>query len=328
MPKRKIILICGAVGVAILIIAAVLVLRLSASRDVRELRGAVVRDDPDPRKQVPIAGVEIAAPDVTAAAVRSDSSGGFTLPLRPGIEPGRTLLLELRHPEYEPLKIYENAENAIYVLRMTPVARPAPPKPDGPETAVANVRIRYAMTSTTTVSIGGAVKTFEVINRGGVPCDHGSPCSPDGKWKAAIGSASLDAGPGNEFEDARLSCVAGPCPFSKVVDDRLSVPSRTIQVSVLNWSDTVSYLLEAQVVHTMSGDTVQQSYPVKFGNGMDFILPLQAQGPSIEAEVNGMDIVFPLGPKLSLPWATCSVKTNPDATKLYHCDLKPGYRFQ
>jgi hypothetical protein len=48
---------------------------------------------------------------------------------------------------------------------------------------------------------------------------------------------------------------------------------------------------------------------------------------SIEAEVNGTTIVFPLGPALYLSWANCQVAVNQDQTKVYRCELNPGYRF-
>ena len=77
-----------------------------------------------------------------------------------------------------------------------------------------NVRVRYSVKTITEADVGSAVKTFEVANVGDVPCKGHHPCSPDGKWKAALSSASLDAGEGNEFRNARVSCIAGPCPFS------------------------------------------------------------------------------------------------------------------
>jgi hypothetical protein len=60
---------------------------------------------------------------------------------------------------------------------------------------------------------------------------------------------------------------------------------------------------------------------------MNFTLPAAAEGPSIIAEMNGHTIVYPLGPALILSWADCTLKMNPDHTKLYRCELKPGYRF-
>ena len=327
MTRKQRIVRGASAGAAIGIAGGVLAILLLSTKDVRVLAGAVVRDDADPRKQVPIVGAEITA-DVASSPARSESSGFFHLNLRPGVETGRSVLLHLRHPEYEPLNIYQNAGDGLYVIRMTPLPEGAPAAPAAPEVTVSNVRLRYAVTSRTTVNVGSMVKTFEVVNRANVRCERGSTCSPDGKWKAAIAGTSLDAGAGNELEDARVSCIAGPCAFTKIENDNYSRGGRTISVSVLNWSDTCSFLLEAQVIHTWSGDVIRRSYPARFGPGMNFTLPALAQGPSIEAEINGAEIVYPLGPNLILSWATCSVKVDADRTKLFHCDLKPGYRFQ
>jgi hypothetical protein len=78
----------------------------------------------------------------------------------------------------------------------------------------------------------------------------------------------------------------------------------------------------------MSIDLIRQSYPTIFGRNMSFILPAMAQGLSIEAEVNGTEIVFPLGPSLGLSWAVCNMRIASDETKLYTCELKPGYAFR
>ena len=61
---------------------------------------------------------------------------------------------------------------------------------------------------------------------------------------------------------------------------------------------------------------------------MSFTLPATAQGPSIEAELNGLAVVFPLGPSLGLSWAACNLQITPDKTKRYTCELKPGYNFR
>jgi len=153
-------------------------------------------------------------------------------------------------------------------------------------------------------------------------------CSPDGKWRAALGSASLDAGTGNQFRSARASCIAGPCPFTKIDSDRFSQGEQTYTVLARDWSDTATFLLEAEVVHPMVSQIVHESYPVIFGEGLNFTLPSTAEGVSIEAELDGQMIVFPLGPELFLSWASCNARVNPDQTKVYRCDLKPGYRFQ
>jgi hypothetical protein len=50
---------------------------------------------------------------------------------------------------------------------------------------------------------------------------------------------------------------------------------------------------------------------------------------SLEADVDGSPMVFPLGPALNLSWATCTVRTDSEKEKttVYSCELKPGYRF-
>jgi hypothetical protein len=291
------------------------------------LKGAVIRQDADARKQLPIAGVEITEANSLAAGTKSDSSGFFSLTLRPLLRRGRPITLKFRHPDYQPLDLNEFVGDKIYVVHLVPVARRTPSESDHPEVVVGNVLVRYSMKTTTAANIGSAVKTFQVINTANVPCHGQPPCSTDGKWKAAIGSASLDAGVGNEFRNARASCIAGPCPFTKIEDDGFSKGGRSINVSARNWSDTATFLLEAEVFHPMESDVVRQSYPVIFGQALNFTLPAAAEGVTIEAEMNGAAIVFPLGPNLFLSWADCNARTNNDQTRVYRCELKPGYKF-
>src|SRR5438045_7766320 len=123
------------------------------------------------------------------------------------------------------------------------------------------------------VNIGSVVQVFQIENKGNVPCNGQDPCSPDGKWKAAIGGASLDAGAGNEFRNARVSCIAGPCPFTKIENDGFSRDTQKISASVRVWSDTATFLLEAEVFHPMVTDIVHESHPVIFGRALNFTLP-------------------------------------------------------
>jgi hypothetical protein len=60
---------------------------------------------------------------------------------------------------------------------------------------------------------------------------------------------------------------------------------------------------------------------------MNFTLPPSAEGPSIEAKLDGSPIVFPLGLTPDVSWANCSTRTIQDQTRLFWCELKPGYRF-
>ena len=299
------------------------------------LRGAVTVQDPDPRKQLPIAGVAISVDDSLQPPVssdeppvKSDSSGFFSLQLRQGLRRGRPITLRFRHPDYQPLNLSEYTGDKLYIVHLLPLSKPADDAPNRPSVAVGNVHLRYSIKAMRTVNIGSAVKTFQVLNGGNIPCKGRPPCSPDGKWKATIASVSLDAGPGNEFQNARVSCIAGPCPFTKIESGEFSKSSQKITATARDWSDPATFLVEAEVAHTMQSPTEHQSYPVIFGPTLNFTLPTDAEGVSLEADIAGQTIVFPLGPDLFLSWANCNSRVNPDHTSVYRCELRPGYRFQ
>ncbi len=258
---------------------------------------------------------------------RSDASGFFQMKWRPAVWPGEQVTFRFRHPNHQPLEITRPLNDELYIARMTSSPAVKDLESHGEEVVVGDIRVRYALKTTTTINIGSSAKIFEVANTGNIPCAGRPPCSPDGKWKAAASSLTLDAGEGQEFQNVRVSCIAGPCPFTKIDSDSFSNGGRKIGATVRAWSDTVTFLVEAEVVHTMLTDSIRQAYPSIFGRGMSFTLPATGQGPSIQAEVNGLPIVFPLGPDLQLSWASCTQSAS-NRTRLYSCELKPGYRFR
>jgi hypothetical protein len=293
------------------------------------LKGAVIREDEDPSKEAPIADAAITvAGGLSVAPVKSDANGFFRIALRPGVKPGQPVLLEFRHTDYRPLNATDVAGDELYVARMVPVPHPVPPAPNHPEVKVANVVLRYSQKTTTTTQVGTAARTFQIVNTANVPCNGKPPCSPDGSWKATINFINLDAGEGNEFVNARVSCIAGPCPFTKIEHDGFSKGGRIINVSVRDWSATTTFLVEADVMRPVISDQIRNSYPMVLGQAFNFSLPATAEGPSVEADVNGEPIVFPLGPALCLPWADCEERTDKDQARAYHCQLKPGYQLQ
>jgi len=292
------------------------------------ITGAVTVQDADSRKQLPIADVEVtAANSLASAPIKSDSSGFFVLTLRKRVRRGQVVTLKFRHPKYQPLDMEETYEDKLYLAHLVPLSKNTVDTPNRPAIAVSNIRVRYSIKAMRTMNVGSAVKTFQVENVGNVPCNGQDPCSPDGKWKAAIGSASLDAGMGNEFQNARVSCIAGPCPFTKIESEQFSKASQKIAASALNWSNTATFLVEAEVIHAMQSQIDHQSYPVIFGPALNFTLPANAEGVSLEADMTGETIIFPLGPDLFLSWANCNARVNRDQTNVYRCELKPGYRF-
>jgi len=307
------------------IMGAILTIVPLYRRQAVVLRGAVVQEDRDPNKQLPLADVQITAINSLGSGnSKSNPSGFFRLTLPKGLRRRQPIILQFRHRDYQPLDLDDLIGDKLYIARMVPIHQDATPESGS---VVSNARIRYTVKATTEANIGTVVKTFQAINIGNKPC-HQPPCSPDGKWKAAIGSLPLDAGEGNEFRNPRVSCIAGPCPFAKIELNELSQDRRHFNVSVRNWSDTATFLLEAEVVHRMTSDMVRESYPVIFGRALNFSLPAEAQGPSIEAEIDKEAIIFPLGPNLFLRWADCRSEVDKDQSKTYRCELKPGYQFR
>ncbi|GAC1438896.1 MAG: hypothetical protein NVS1B11_27600 [Terriglobales bacterium] len=288
----------------------------------------MIRQDTDSNKELPIADADITVADGLAlAGAHSDALGYFRLTLLKRVRRGQPITIQFRHPDYRPLDLHVAAGDQLYIAHMIPVKQEVHVDSHRPETVVSNIKVRYTVSSTSSMNIGSAVKAFQVVNAANVPCNGQLPCSPDGKWKAAIATASLDAGVDNEFKNARASCIAGPCPFTRIEADGFSRGGRRISVAARDWSDTATFLLEAEVMHQMVSDNVRQSYPVIFGQALNFTLPASAEGVSIEAEINGAAIIFPLGPDLFLSWADCNARVNRDQTKVYRCEVKPGHRF-
>ena len=298
------------------------------------IQGAVIRRDTDLRKQLPVADVLVTASrGTTSLTTHTDSSGYFKIAFQGVIFPGQVINLAFQHPDYNPLSLqfpvqFRSTTRQLIVASMSPIAEP-PRDESAASQTVTDIKVRYSVNTQSETNIGSAVKVFQVVNAGNVPCRRQVPCSPGGYWKASSGSAQLDAGPGNEFRDARASCIAGPCPFTHINSDGFAHGGRIITASALDWSDTATFLLEAEVFHTGIVSNVRESYPVIFGRALQFTLPPTQEGVSFEADVNGTPMVFPLGPDLYLSWATCTARTGSGAEEstVYQCELKPGYRF-
>lgn len=319
-------------------IATVLIVRTRRWDSIHlTIQGAVLRSDADTRKELPIADALVT---VTQGAItihaQSDASGYFKATFPEVVWPGQIVSLTFQHPDYKPLGISEQIQfrstgKKLIVAAMTP--EPATPhlsvESGKALTTVTSIRVRYTENFQTEENIGSEVKTFQVVNQGNVPCRRQAPCSPDRYWKAATASETLDAGPGNEFRNVRASCMAGPCPFTQIDSSGFIHGGRVVVATATDWSDTATFLFEAEVFHTTIGSNVRHLYPVTFGQTLNFTLPPTQEGVSIEAEVNGTPMVFPLGPDLYLSWATCSARTIADADRstVYRCELKPGFRF-
>jgi hypothetical protein len=324
----------AAVLVILLLLRAYRLRSISVHRSIT-IEGAVIERDADTKKELPIADVAVTASDgIKSATTQSEASGYFRLVFEKAALSLKPVVVSFRHASYEPLDLNVQTgrletQSGLYIAAMVPLPATTAVRPRLPQKMVSNIRVRYTTNSRTETNVGSAVKTFQVINKGNVPCNRQSPCSPDGKWKASVESASLDAGADNTFENVRASCIAGPCPFTRIDSSGFIHGGRDISVSALNWSDTATFLMEAEVYHTAITSNVRELYPVIFGRTLNFTLPPTQEGVSLEAEIDGSPMVFPLGPDLNLSWATCTVRTGTDKEKttVYRCELKPEFRF-
>lgn len=327
-PSKARISAIAAVVLAACIVSAWIVIR--EHRKPIVLKGAIVRFSDNPMGQSPIAEVLVSASDDLApAAVQSDFLGGFSLTLHPWVKRGEPITLHFSHPDYQPLDLTGTVGDGLFVAQLKPTPlKEVSEEENHPAVTISNVVVRYATETSNAANIGSGVKIFQVMNTGNVPCDGARVCSPDGKWKAATAEASLDAGAGNEFRDARVSCIAGPCPFTKIDSDDFSAGGRNISVSIRDWSDSTTFVLQAEVFHVQVYDLVRQYYPTIIGRTVNFSLPPGASGLTVQAEVDGTDIDFPIGPRPILSWADCRVSTGRDHVSAYRCDLKPWCRLK
>lgn len=316
-------------GTCLSVAALVFLLVLHVHKRPLIITGAIIQQDVDPHKQAPIEKAVVTVTNGQASATgRSDFSGYFHITLLPSFQKGQFVTLEFRHPGYWPLDLTEPLAGTLVVARMRSIHPTTVVDMKRPQVPVSNISIRYSVRTKTEPNIGTAVKMFEIKNTPNILCNHGSPCSPNGKWKASMATASLDAGQNNILTNARVTCIAGPCPFTKITTNHLAKGGQTMTVSVLDWSATTTFLMEAEISHPQVSDVVRNLYPVILGRSMNFTVPAAAEGVTLEADVAEKDIIFPLGPDAILPWASCETKTETEQTRSYRCQLKPTFKFQ
>jgi hypothetical protein len=339
MTKKMIvwtfIVVAAAMVVGLLLSQRAQRLRTLASAQTVPIMGAVIQQDADPNKALPIADVRITASDGTkAVTAQSDAAGYYHLIFKKTVLTDRPVTVSFRHEGYKPLDLSVTTgrlavPKKLYIAAMVPLPEKSQTNSTAPPVVVTNIRVRYTLNNRNDINVGSKATTFEVVNQANVPCNHAPLCSPDRAWKAASNSVSLDAGPDNFFSNIRASCIAGPCPFTRIDSNGFVHGGRYIKVSALNWSDTATFLLEAEVYHTAINAEVRELYPVIFGRTVNFTLPPTQEGVSLEADLDGSPMVFPLGPEPSLSWAACTVRMGmeEEKTTVYRCELKPGYRF-
>jgi hypothetical protein len=294
--------VAGAIAVAA---GVVLLVHLEHWRPrVIIMRGAVIRSSADTRKELPIAGAEITVSDnVARVTTISGQTGYFKVKFRERVWPEETLNLNFQHPGYKPLDIKVKIglhlpvdPHKLFIAKMKPVATPRT-RVARHAVKVSDVRIRYTVNYRTEQNIGSMVKVFQIANKGGVPCNGKELCSPDRRWRASKKSVTLDAGSGNIFRNVRASCIAGPCPFTQIDSRGFEHGGQTIVASAIDWSDSATFLVEAEVFHEAIASKVRKL------------------------------MVFPYDTDLYMNWAVCGSRKGPNHDTIYQCELKPEYKF-
>ncbi len=333
MKPRRIALITSGI---LLATALLLLMRRDSSLGSLEIQGAVLRQDPDLRRQQPIADARVEVRSGRSLWTgETNGEGYFRIPIRKILLPGSQFSFTITHSDFEPLHVATSvglraARHQLHIFRLIPTTPDSSQQaPGASPVRVTGLRVRFVENGSTENNIGSISRTFEVKNRGNQPCDPKSTCSPDGRWRAAQMQLPLNAGAGNRFEQLRVSCIAGPCPFTRTATSTDAHNASLMTVKAWDWSDTATFLVEAEVYHTSFSSAVHHLFPVLFGRTLNFTLPSNEEGVSLEAELNGTMMVFPLGPEGDLSWASCVVRESDSSNPMhvYHCELKPGFSF-
>src|SRR5262245_39479786 len=110
----------------------------------RSLAGAVLVEDEDPRKQVPIKDATVILSDEgTTVRAQSDAAGFFRLKWRRMPWSGEEMTLRFEHPDYSPLEVKkESLSDELLIARLWPSPFAKKPQLDDWE-QVGNIRIRY-----------------------------------------------------------------------------------------------------------------------------------------------------------------------------------------
>ena len=164
MNRRLKLEIFAVASIGIACLAVVLSSMFSRPERVMFITGAVLQEDHDPQRQLPLPDVEITMNEPAVAQTKSEASGFFRLSLGEGVVVDRTIQLSFRHPEYLPRYLTFPAGGELRIVRMSPKARDTDGQPNGPRAKVSEIRMRYAVKNRTIANVGSAAKSFEVAN--------------------------------------------------------------------------------------------------------------------------------------------------------------------
>src|SRR5690242_3366280 len=115
MSGKRVIAIVSITIAAALAVSAIVLFRTSPKERAFVIRGAVVTQDPDPTKQLPIADVQVKLRSgPIAATAKSDDSGYFSIALPSTVQAGQPLAIQFHHPEYQPADFSGSVQDRLY----------------------------------------------------------------------------------------------------------------------------------------------------------------------------------------------------------------------
>src|SRR5579863_4254710 len=122
MSGRRRITVLLLIAAALAIIVVTLTTRRARSGEGDAITGVVLRWNPDPRDQLPIAGAQIIADRGTSeeSAATSDASGLFRIRLHAGLREDEAVTLHVRHRDYAPVELSVSPSDRLMVIHMSP----------------------------------------------------------------------------------------------------------------------------------------------------------------------------------------------------------------
>src|SRR5215470_16632897 len=122
MTKGKKLVFWSASFVILLGVVAALALFYFPHRKPLRIEGAVIVQDADARKRVPVADVSVTLTyDAETLRATSNSNGFFSLQLPVSVRRGRAITLHFSHRDYKPLELHEYVADRLYIANMVPV---------------------------------------------------------------------------------------------------------------------------------------------------------------------------------------------------------------
>src|SRR6202161_4239656 len=120
-------------AVLAIVLVAIVIAGIIRYRKPISLRGAIVRQDGDTRRQSPIEGAEISAvDDLVVPPTKSDFSGFFKLTLPRWVLRGHRITLHISHPDYEPQDLQDTVSDKLFIIRMVPIPSEVSAPPNRP----------------------------------------------------------------------------------------------------------------------------------------------------------------------------------------------------